>query len=50
MVGVRAKWNIYLMRSNGEGTPLQLTTHEDLSNKESEWIVGRTAAVGGGSE
>jgi Tol biopolymer transport system component len=50
MVGVRAKWNIYLMRSNGEGAPLQLTTDGDLSNKESEWIAGRAPVAAGGSQ
>lgn len=50
IVGVRGKWDIYLMRSDGKGTPLQLTTDESLANKESEWIVGRAAVAGGGSE
>ncbi len=41
IVGVRGKWNLFLMRSDGKGEPLQLTGDENLSNKESEWIYGR---------
>ena len=38
MVGVRAEWNLFVKRANGEGTAVQLTHDADLSNKESEWI------------
>lgn len=49
MVGVRGKWNIFIRRSNGEGAPLQLTTDENLANKESEWIFGQAPVAGGGT-
>ena len=39
MVGVRGKWNLYVKRANGQGDPIQLTDNEELSNKESDWIV-----------
>ncbi|MCH7688249.1 MAG: PD40 domain-containing protein, partial [Planctomycetes bacterium] len=38
MVGVRGKWNVFLKPVSGEGPRVQLTSNEDLSNKESEWI------------
>ena len=48
MVGVRGKWNIFLMRASGEGEPLQLSDDEDLSNKESEWVRGAATSGTGG--
>ncbi len=47
MVGVRGPWNIFVMRANGEGTPVQLTTDESLSNKESEWLPAQTLETSG---
>lgn len=38
IVGVRARWDIYLNRTNGKDGPVQLTHSPELSNKESEWI------------
>jgi Tol biopolymer transport system component len=48
MVGVRGKWDIYLMPADGSGKPLRLTNDETLSNKESEWISNRKAVQRGG--
>ncbi len=47
MVGVRGPWNLFIMRANGEGTPVQLTTDESLSNKESDWLRGHAPATSG---
>ena len=38
MVGVRGKWNVFLKPVSGNGPRVQLTSNEDLSNKEPEWI------------
>jgi len=38
MVSVPGKWNLFVKRANGEGPALQLTTDENLCNKESEWM------------
>ncbi|MFP6611267.1 MAG: hypothetical protein VB835_03065 [Pirellulales bacterium] len=48
MVGVRGKWDVFLMRADGEGQPLRLTSDENLSNKEGDWLRGPAPAVGGG--
>ena len=37
-VGVRGKWNLFIKRADGQGSPIQLTRDEDRSNKESEWV------------
>jgi len=37
IVGVRARWDLYVNRSDGTGGPVQLTHTPQLSNKESEW-------------
>jgi Tol biopolymer transport system component len=47
MVGVRGPWDIFLMPANGEGSPLQLTSDDSLSNKESDWLPGSTPATNG---
>jgi hypothetical protein len=38
MVSVAGKWNLFVKRANGEGPALQLTSDENLCNKESEWL------------
>ena len=38
MVGVRGPWNIFLVRSDGQGGPIQLTHDASLSSKESDWL------------
>ena len=43
MVGVWGEWDVYLKPVGGQGEPLRLTTDENLSNKESEWIRGSAA-------
>jgi len=46
MVGVRGKWNLFVKRVDGSGPAMQVTHDEDMSNKESEWIRGPSAANG----
>lgn len=38
MVGVRGPWDIFLIRSDGSGSQLQITHDEALANKESDWL------------
>lgn len=40
MVGVRGKWNIYVRAADGSGPAVKLTSDDDASNKESEWLPG----------
>jgi hypothetical protein len=45
MVGVRGPWDLFVRRSNCEGSLVQLTHDAKLSNKESEWIGGAVVAA-----
>jgi len=45
MVGVRGQWNLFLRRATGDGPIIQLTTDQDMSNEESEWIRSPQAAT-----
>ena len=38
MVGVCGPWDIFLVRSDGQGDPIQLTHDASLSSKESDWL------------
>ena len=38
IVGVRGPWDIFLVQSDGQGGPIQLTHDASLSSKESDWL------------
>ncbi|HOZ47014.1 MAG TPA: hypothetical protein PLO37_16890 [Candidatus Hydrogenedentes bacterium] len=42
MVGVCGVWDVYLKRADGTGPVIRLTQEPRKSNKESEWLPGRT--------
>ena len=39
MIGVRGPWDLYVQQVDGQGAPVRVTYHPELSNKESEWAV-----------
>jgi len=42
MVGVRGPWDLYVKPATGEGPRIQVTFDAQRSNKQSEWICGRS--------